>query len=321
MGFPRPRVVVSACLGFAACRYDGSLIPHRVVEAMGRYVEFIPVCPEVEIGLGTPRPPVRLVQEKGTVRLMQPDTGKDLTEAMQRFARAFLDRLPPVDGFLLKNRSPSCAVKDAMVYTADGMRGPGLRAGLFAEAVLERFGDLPVEDEGRLTNRSIREHFFTAIFALAALRETLEEGRMKDLVAFHTRYKLLLMAYSPRRLGELGRIVANPERAPLETVRARYAAAFRAALRHPPRRPTVVNALLHAFGYFSDRLSRAEKAHFLEIVAAYRARRLPLSTPLALLRSWTVRFDEPYLRQQAFLLPFPEELSSLEDSGRGEGWV
>jgi len=288
---------------------------------MARYVEFIPVCPEVEIGLGTPRPPVRLVQEKGAVRLVQPDTGRDLTDAMQRFARAFLDRLPPVDGFLLKNRSPSCAIKDATVYTADGKRGPGLRAGLFAEAVLERFGDLPVEDEGRLTNRSIREHFFTAIFALAALRETLEEGRMKDLVAFHTRYKLLLMAYSPQRLGELGRIVANPERASLETVCARYTAAFRAALRHPPRRPVVVNALLHTFGYFSDRLSRAEKAHFLEVVAAYRAQRLPLSAPLALLRSWTARFDEPYLRQQAFLRPFPEELISLEDSGRGEGWV
>lgn len=321
MRFARPRIVVSGCLGFVACRYDGGLIPNDVVAALQRYVEFIPVCPEVEIGLGTPRPPVRLVQEGGTVRLVQPDTGRDLTEAMRSFAQGFLDRLPPIDGFILKNRSPSCAVKDATVYTREGQRGPGLRPGLFAEAVLERFGDLPVTDEGRLTNRSFREHFFTAVFALAALREVLEEGRMRDLVDFHARHKLLLMAYRPQKLRELGRIVANPERQPWEIVCARYLAAFRAALQHPPRRPTVVNALLHAFGYISDRLSRAERAHFLEVVEAYRARRLPLSTPLALLRSWTARFAEPYLGQQALLRPFPEELLFPVDTGRGEGWV
>jgi uncharacterized protein YbbK (DUF523 family) len=112
----QPRLVVSKCLGFDHCRYDGSIIPDPVVDSLRPWVEFIPVCPEVELGLGAPRPPVRLVRVGGEVRLLQPATGRDLTDAMRAFAASFLDGLPPVDGFLLKNRSPSCGVKDAKVY-------------------------------------------------------------------------------------------------------------------------------------------------------------------------------------------------------------
>ncbi|MGC8945353.1 MAG: YbgA family protein, partial [Anaerolineae bacterium] len=222
--------------------------------------------------------------------------------------------------FILKNRSPSCGLKDAKVYAAPE-KAPALGAGpgMFGGAVRQRFPDLPAEDEGRLTNRALREHFFTAVFALARLREAIETGQMGALVDFHTRHKFLLMAYNQTRLRELGRIVANLGRKPVREVMEEYAAGFRAALARPPRRPAVVNVLMHALGYVSDGLSPAEKGYFLDLLTAYREERVSLSAPLSVLRAWVLRFGEPYLSGQVFLNPFPEALLSLSDSGRGEG--
>ncbi|RME75196.1 MAG: DUF1722 domain-containing protein [Chloroflexi bacterium] len=317
-GWPVPKIVVSECLGFAHCRYDGSIIPDRIVSALQSHVSFVPVCPEERIGLGTPRPPIRLVLSGDAVRLLQPDTGQDLTEAMQEFSRAFLAALSQIDGFILKNRSPSCAVRDAKLYPGEGRKASaGQRPGLFGEAVLQTFPDLPVLDEGRLTNRHIREHFLTAVFALARLREVVSTGQMGKLVDFHSRYKLILMAYHQTQMRKLGRLVANPERLPVAEVMARYQAGFRAAMLRPPRRPSVINVLMHAFGYFSKQLSPAEKAHFLDLLVDYRAGLVPLSTPTGVLQSWMVRFSQPYLEGQAFFRPFPEALLTALDSGKG----
>ncbi|MBC7227402.1 MAG: DUF523 and DUF1722 domain-containing protein [Thermoflexales bacterium] len=317
---PKPRLVVSKCLGFDACRYDGSVIPDPVVDSLREWAEFLPICPEMELGLGAPRPPVRLVRVGGEVRLLQPATGRDLTEEMRAFAASFLDSLPPVDGFVLKNRSPSCGIKDAKVY-AGPEKAPalGVGPGMFGEAVRARFPDLPVEDEGRLTNRALREHFYTAIFAPASLREVVDSGQMGALVDLHTRNKFLLMAYNQARMRELGRVVANPGRRPVGEVMAEYAAGFRAALARPPRRPAVVNVLMHALGYLSDHLTPAEKGYFLDLLAAYREGRQPLSTPVGVLRAWILRTQQPYLSAQTFFPPFPEALVSLRDSGRTEG--
>jgi uncharacterized protein YbbK (DUF523 family) len=149
--WPRPRLVVSACLGFAAVRYSGELIPDKVVAALKAHVDFVPVCPEVEIGLGVPRPTVRLVRGEDGPRMVQPKTGEDLTERMRAFSRAFLSGLGEVEGFILKNRSPTCALKDAKVYAyADQGGAVGHGPGLFAQAVMAAFPLLPKEDEGRL---------------------------------------------------------------------------------------------------------------------------------------------------------------------------
>ncbi|MCS7287047.1 MAG: DUF523 and DUF1722 domain-containing protein [Anaerolineae bacterium] len=315
---PEPRIVVSKCLGFEPCRYDGSIILDPIVNSLREWVEFIPVCPEVEIGLGVPRPPVRLVWIAGEVRLLQPVTGLDLTEKMQAFAASFLDGLPPVDGFILKSRSPSCGLRDVKIYSA-AEKVPPVRAGMgvFGGAVKARFPDIPVEDEGRLTNRAIREHFFTVIFALARLREVVDSGQMKALVDFHTRNKFLLLAYNQARLRELGRLVANPQQRPVNEVMAQYVAGFKAALARPPRRPAIVNVLMHALGYLSDQLTPAEKRYFLDLLTAYRENKQPLSTPVGILRAWLLRFEEPYLSVQTFFSPFPESLVSLQDSGKG----
>ncbi|WP_322799329.1 DUF523 and DUF1722 domain-containing protein [Thermoflexus sp.] len=316
--WPRPRLLISECLGFADVRYDGGRIPNSLVESLKPYVEFIPVCPEVTIGLGVPRPPIRLVETGEGLRLIQPDTGQDLTERMRRFSALFLSRLGEVDGAILKSRSPSCAPRDARVYPSHGSApSSGQRPGLFAEAVRRFFPDIPVEDEGRLTNREIREHFLTAVFALARLRQAIEEGSPHALMAFHARYKFLLMAYNQEALRELGRTLANPDRLPMQEISRRYLAGFRAALLFPPRRPSMANALMHGFGYVSAHLTRPERAYFLELLADYREGRAHWDAPLRLLQSWAIRFEVPYLLQQALFEPFPRALISPEDSGKG----
>ena len=315
--FPRPRLVVSKCLGFAPCRYDGSVIPDPVVEALKPHVEFLPVCPEVEIGLGVPRPPIRLVQG-APVRLIQPETGRDLTAQMEAFSRKFLEGLPAVDGFILKNRSPSCALRDAKIHASENGPAVGRGPGLFGAAVRARFSNLPAEDEGRLTNRVLREHFFTVIFALAALREVEASEDMGELVRFHTRQKFLLMAQGQAKLRELGRIVANPQRLPVKEVLRQYGEKFREAFLRPPRRTSVINVLEHAFGYVSEGLKPGERQYFQRLLGEYRAGHIPASVPREVLRSWVIRFDVAYLAEQSFFEPFPSELLFPLDSGKGE---
>lgn len=316
--FPRPRVVVSRCLGFAHCRYNGLTIASDEVERLKPHVDFRPVCPELELGLGVPRNPLRIVVINNEPRLMQTVSGRDLTEEMRRFADSFLSSIGELDGFILKSRSPSCGIKDVKLYSSLGKEGPmGIGRGLFGDAVLERFPHLAVEDEGRLTNFRIREHFLTKLFALARFREVRASGEMQALVQFQAENKLLLMAYNQGELAALGRIVANPERRPFAQLAKEYEARLWRALARMPRYPSMINVLMHSLGYFSERLSSQEKAFFLEMLARYREGKIPLSVPQGILRSWAVRFEEDYLLQQTFFQPYPEELVEITDSGKG----
>ncbi|WP_018462060.1 YbgA family protein [Thermus oshimai] len=305
MSWPRPRLVVSACF-LGAFRYDGGRVREPVLEALRPHVDLIPVCPEVGVGLGVPRPTVRLVRRGEGVALVQPETGEDLTGKMEAFSERFLEALPEVDGFLLKNRSPSCALKDAKVYahpTGGGTvaRGPGL----FARKVLEAFPFFPVEEEGRLRDPAILASFLTRLFALARLRETASLG---ELMAFHARYKLLLLAYDPQAARDLGRLLARSASF-LEAKRA-YREGFLRATAKLPRPGRMADALLHAFGHL-DGLSREEKAYFLERLRDFREGRLSLEALLTLLRAWALRFRAPYLEAQALLEPFPPALKGV----------
>lgn len=310
--FARPRVVVSRCLGFDRCRYDGSIIPDPFVSLLKSFVDFLPVCPEVEIGLGVPRPPLRLVKDGDKARLVQPETGMDLTEPMLLFARRFLKGLGEVDGFILKNRSPSCALQDAKIYASVNYGAAiGRRPGLFAEEVKKALPYFPIEEEGRLTNPHIRHHFLTRIFALAELRGVRELG---GLVEFHTRYKFVIMAQGQHHLKDLGRIVANPQRLPFPMVFPAYKERFLKALALLPRRGSVVNALEHAFAFVSSSLSPKEKQYFGEVLQQYLAGKWPLSVPLSLLRSWAIRFQVEYLLTQRFFSPYPEALVPVSET-------
>jgi len=311
----KPTVVVSKCLGFAPCRYNGAIIGNDFVRQMQPHVNFLPVCPEVEIGLGVPRDPVRVVQLEGKNYLLQPATQADVTEKMVTFAQSYLDALPQVHGFLLKNRSPSCGIKDVKIY---GRGGNVLKrdSGFFGGAVQERFPLLPVEDEGRLSNYRLREHFLTRLYALFRFSALKAQPTMRDLVQFHAENKLLLMAYSQKELRLLGRIVANPEKRPAQMVLADYEAHLLRALDKMPRLASGINVLMHILGYFKG-LSSEEKAYFLDTLQRYRLRKVPLNVPLTLVNSWLIRFGVPYLEQQTFLQPYPEELFEMSDSGKG----
>jgi len=314
-----PRVIVSKCITFASCRWNGLAIASDIIDLMKPHVEFVPVCAEVEIGLGVPRKPIRLVKKDGDIHLMQSETEADVTERMKGFATSYLEGLGDVDGFVLKGRSPSCGIGNVKVYPSMG-RVASLRekrAGLFAEQILQRFSHLPIEEEGRLTNFSLREHFLTRLFAVARLRALLASPSMKDLVEFHTHNKYLLMAYSQIALSDLGKIVANHEHKPLSDVIETYAPRFRAAFEKQPRRSNNVNVLTHALGYFKEGLSKGEKAFFMESLDKYVDRKFPLSVPLSIIKSNIVRFGEQYLSNQTYFDPYPEGLMELKDSGEG----
>lgn len=318
-------MVLSKCLELEAVRYDGSRIPYDLVRELEPWVEWVPVCPEVEIGLGVPREPIRLVRLRrdapssgaAETRLLQPATDRDVTEAMRGFAADFLDALGPVDGFLLKNRSPSCGPSDVKVYAASGGSTVGRGPGLFAEAVLARHPGLAVEDEGRLRNFRIREHFLTRLFALARLRAVEASGSMAELSGFQARYKLLLMAYDQEAMRALGRTAANPDGLSFPEVVAEYRGRFSAALERPPRHTRMVNALQHAVGHFKEGLATEEKALFGANLRRYREGRIPVSGVTEILRAWAVRFGSDYLLAQALFMPYPEALRSISDSGRG----
>jgi uncharacterized protein YbgA (DUF1722 family)/uncharacterized protein YbbK (DUF523 family) len=319
--FPRPLVVVSKCLGFDHCRYNGEIIETPIVAKLQPLVDFRPVCPEVEIGLGIPRKPIRVVAVNGQRALYQPATGANVTDKMQAFVNLFLDDLTAVDGFLLKNRSPSCGQGDVKIYHGyEATSRTSKGSGFFGGAILERFPGLPIEDEGRLRNFALREHFFTRLYAFARLRAVKQAGQMPALINFHAIYKLLLMGYNQAQMRIMGKIVANQTQADFLTVFAQYAEHFKLALAKPPQAGPMINVLQHALGGFSKVLSREEKTFFLESLEEYRDERLPLSALLHVLRAWAVKYHNAYLLQQVVLQPYPVALMDLGDSGKGRAW-
>ncbi|MBD3182999.1 DUF1722 domain-containing protein [Candidatus Poribacteria bacterium] len=316
--FVKPVVVVSKCLGFANCRYNGAIINDDLVTKLRDYVDFIPVCPEMEVGLGVPREPIRMVQSGEELKLMQPATGLDITRKMEDFASSFLDSVGYADGFILKSRSPSCGSKDVKVYPDIEKSMPATRsAGFFGMAVLKKYPNLSVENEGRLKNFQIREHFLTKLFTLSDFRKVKDSGTVAELVRFHSENKHLLLAYNQEKMREMGRIVADASKKDISEVIEKYENRLHESLYSFSKPTANINVLMHGLGYFSDKLNSEEKQFFLDTLERYREDRIPLSVPLNILRSFIIRFEESYLKQQTFFDPYPEELVEISDSGKG----
>jgi len=318
--FLPPHILISRCIEFDHCRYNGDMITSHIVRELKRDAAFIHVCPESDIGLGVPRDPVRIVRIEGENRLIQPATGRDVTEKMQRFSEAFLQSLPPIDGVILKSRSPSCGLKDVNVYPRPERSAAIDRsAGVFAGAVQERFPLLPIEDEGRLRNVRIRDHFLTCIFTLADFDRVASSGRLEQLARFHTQNKLLLMACNQRLQREMGEIVAHAGDQPFASATAQYREHLLATLAKAPRYTANINVLLHALGHVSDRLSHGEKSFFLDSLEQYRQGFASICAPKNILKSWIIRFDDPYLGEQTFFAPFPDHLMEISAAEADRG--
>ncbi len=313
--YPRPLILVSRCLGFDRCRYDGAEIPAPFLERLSRFADYVTACPEMEIGLGVPRQPIHLVAAGGDeVRLVQPSSGLDLTERMEAFCRERAGNLGEVDGAVLKARSPSCGVSDTAIHGADSTilrRGPGL----FGRAVLEATAGRPVIDEGGLMNPGLRERFLTSVFTLARLRSAEDacraSGSVSPLVSFHSSAGLLLAAADLEWAGMLGGIVDEGGRP--DALLPRYRRGLVRALAGPLRTGPCADSLMHAFVCFKELLTADEKTLFLDSLEEFRSGRTSMGPCRALIQSWMVRFPTPYLDDQLFLNPFPRALEGIED--------
>ena len=206
----KPLVVLSNCLEYKACRYNGEVITNNFVKILEPHVTYIKICPELEIGMGVPRDPIKIISLEGEERLIQPSSGKDFTNTMINFAKKFTSSLAEVDGFILKSKSPSCGIKDVKL-SGSIEKGSiiGRTNGLFARVIQERFDSLAIEDESRLSNFTIRENFLTKLFVIARFRHLLKNKNIGDLIKFQAENKFLFMSYNQNKMRELGRIIAS----------------------------------------------------------------------------------------------------------------
>ena len=236
---------------------------------------------------------------------------------MYKFAERFLSSLDSVDGFILKSRSPSCGIKDAKVFRDAHSPMPiGKGPGLFAEKVLEKYPGAALEDEERLKNYNIREHFLTKLYTLARFREVKKKNTMRGLVDFQSDNKFIFMSYNQRGVRALGRIAANENKLPIEDVISEYEKHLQDTLSKNPRRSSHINTLMYGIGYFSKKLTSKEKTYFLDLLESYRSAKIPLSAILTVLESWIVKYDEEYLARQTFFEPYPRELTDISDAGK-----
>ncbi|MFH1767722.1 MAG: DUF1722 domain-containing protein [Candidatus Omnitrophota bacterium] len=317
-GFLKPKIFASRCLGFYPCRWDGVTAPNLLIDKLKKHVDFVTVCPEQEIGLGIPRGPIRIVSSGNQLRLKQFNTKKDITRQMTKFAAAFLEELGEIDAFILKDRSPSCGIKNVKVYTnIESSAAISKTNGFFAREVIARYARIPVESEARLFNYKIREAFLTKTFTLADFRKIRKDCRIGDLVDFHSRNKFLLMSYSQKSLPILGRIVAVHTKTKMNQLFNQYEVYLKDALNRIPRGSNNINVITRCLGYFSKKISSDERKFILNSLEEYRRQHVPLSVPINILRSYSIRFKIKYLLRQTYLTPYPPDLAGLADCGKG----
>ena len=307
----RVRVGVSSCLLGERVRFDGG---HKrdawLTDVFGEYVEWVPVCPEVEIGMGTPRESIRLQRAGQDVRLVAPKSGRDFTEEMRAFAGRRASELAEHDlvGFVFKKGSPSCGIARVRVYEENGMPGSS-GPGLFSEHVMERWPILPVEEEGRLRDARLRDNFVERVFAYRRLMSLFaEDWTLGDLVAFHTAHKLTLLSHSQTAYRELGRIVAGGKGRGRKELRRLYSERFMETLARVATRRSHTNVLHHVMGFFKDVLGTEDRHEILSLIEDYRTGLIPLVVPLTLIGHHLDRSDISYLHDQVYLQGQPKEL-------------
>jgi uncharacterized protein YbgA (DUF1722 family)/uncharacterized protein YbbK (DUF523 family) len=302
---------ISTCLLGENVRFDGGhKLDRYLKDTLGQYVEYVPVCPEVECGFGVPRESFRLVGDPDTPRLVTTRTNQDHTERMTAWAKRRVKELAKEDlcGYIFKSGSPSSGMERVKVYDPNGVPAK-VGVGLFARIFMDHFLLLPVEEEGRLHDPTLRENFIERIFALKRWREALKEMQsVKALIAFHTRNKLLLLAHSPQHHRQMGKLVAGGKDLPLRELYARYQEIFLEALRLKTTNKKHTNVLMHMLGYFKEQLSAAEKQEMLELIEQYRLESLPLVVPINLMSPYVRKYDQTYLKEQTYLQPHPAEL-------------
>lgn len=310
--FVKPRVVVSRCIGFENCRYNGQIISSDEVKEMRDHIEFITVCPESDIGLGIPRDSVRLVSNGEEKRLVQPDTGKDFTREMVDYSKEFLEQNSDVDGFILKSKSPSCGLKETRIYTGiDDHTTRGKGPGFFGNEVLKRHPKKAIETEGRLRNYQIREHFLTKIYAFADFRERKESQDFQKLKEYHDHNRLLFKSYDEELYQKMDEVLEqNDEVSELYDL---YEDLLYEMFNQAPQCESKIQMMEGLFEDFKDMIEKEEKDFFKESLEDYSKGNTSLNVPLSILFTWLLRFKDSNLKDQSFFSPYPRDLVRLED--------
>ncbi|MBD9565472.1 YbgA family protein [Pseudomonas sp. PDM09] len=308
----KPKIAISACLMGAEVRYNGG---HKASPLCSRilseYFDFVPVCPEVAIGLGIPREPIRLVgnpEHPEAVGTVHPEI--NVTRALAEHGQKMALELDDICGYIFMQKSPSCGLERVKVYHASGAPVDGGSRGIYAQAFCSLHPDLPVEEDGRLNDPVLRENFLTRVFAYSAWQQLLHTGlTRRGLIDFHSRYKYLLMAHNPVQYKTLGNLLGNMRQTDPQVLGPRYFSELMAALKKCATRRTHTNVLQHLSGYLKQALSREDKQEVQHVIGQYRRGIVPLVVPLMLLKHYFRQYPDPYIAQQVYLQPHPENLS------------
>lgn len=308
----KPNIVISKCLEFDTCRYNGDIIKNIYIRQLKPFINFITVCPEVEIGLGTPRDPIRIIENETKKMLLQEATGKELSNRMNNFSKKFISNLDNIDGFVLKSKSPSCGIKTAKIYSNSKQSCVIKKgSGLFSENIIKKFPLIPKEEELRLNNKYIREHFYTSIFTLADFRSV---KTMNHLYDFQGKNKYLFMTYNQTIMKKMGKIAANENNRTVNDVLVDYYKYLLMLFSKKSRHTSNINTQMHVMGYFKKQLTNKEKGHFLDSLELYREKKVSISAVNSILLSWINRFNNKYLHSQTYFSPFPKQLINSEQN-------
>lgn len=311
----KPNVVISKCINFDKCRFNWDIVNDNFLLKLWKFVNYIPVCPEVSIWLTTPRLPLRIYEYKGENILIQPWTNTDLTEKMKKFSESFLSNLKNIDWFVLKNRSPSCGIWDVKIYDKkESYTFKRSWTWLFSENIDNYFYNIPKEDEWRLKNFRLRESFLTKIFCIADYRNIRDLWKISYLNEFQAKNKYLFMFYSPSLQKELWKIIASYDKNNLDEIYTEYYSKLLELFNTDTKMWKMINSLTHIFWYFKQTCSTEEKEYFLEMIDIYREWKLPTSSIISILKTWALRDKQEYILKQSILNPYPKELLELSDS-------
>nr|WP_314491185.1 DUF523 and DUF1722 domain-containing protein [uncultured Pseudomonas sp.] len=308
----KPKIAISACLLGAEVRFNGGHKESRLCsQALSEHFDFVPLCPEVAIGLGIPRQPIRLVGDAAMPQAVgSVDSTLDVTQALHDYGVSMAATHTDICGYIFMQKSPSCGLERVKVYQDGGRPAELSGRGIYAQAFCAAHPDLPAEEDGRLNDPVLRENFLTRVYASSAWQDLLKAGlTRRSLTEFHARYKYLLMAHHPVQYKTLGNLLGSMGKNPPQTIAGQYFSELMKALKKCATRRTHTNVLQHISGYLKQSISREDKQEMQQLIVQYLNGIVPLVVPLTLLKHHFRLHPHPYIERQVYLQPHPENLS------------
>lgn len=302
----KPKVMISKCLNSEKCRYDGQGFDDKVIRSIREYIDIETVCPEVEIGLATPRDPIRIEKHENDLKLIQHNSNIDYSNEMYEFAEEFIKKVDDLDGFILKSKSPSCGIKDVKIYPKGQKCSISKNGnGFFAQKLIEKNFNIPIENEGRLKNYILREEFLTKIFTLNRLKDC------NDIKKFHENNKMLLKSYDLNSVEVLENLINN------EKTHDLYINKVKEILNNKRSKTNKVDIIKDVFNRYKNKLNKEELSYNDELVDLYINEKIPFSSLLVAIKIYALRFNDAELIKQTFFNPYPQKLVNIMDSGKG----